>query len=55
MLLSFFLGVIVGVLLAMVAMISHRIGALFKTLPQKFQNQQATIVQTKDPLDVDLN
>lgn len=53
--LSFILGVIVGVLLSLVAMISHKIGVFIKTIPEKLGSKEATIISTKDPLDIDLH
>jgi len=47
----FALGVITGVLLAMVAMVANKIGVFVKKIPQKLKNQQAIIVNTKNPID----
>jgi predicted PurR-regulated permease PerM len=49
--LSFILGVIVGILLSLVAIISNKIGALVKKIPEKLSRQDATIVETTDLLD----
>ncbi len=44
-------GIVIGILLSMLAMLAHKFPAVLKKIPYIISDHKATIVNIKDPLD----